>query len=82
MSAVDHRAPLSSAEQAATNTRGIIAMVVAMASFAFSDMLIKLVGQQLPLGQIISTRGLFASIIVLLLAWATGAMAEGEKWLG
>jgi len=69
------------AAQAATNTRGIVAMVLAMAGFAISDMLLKLAGQTLPIGEIIFIRGLFASTLVILLATVTGAMARGLKYL-
>jgi drug/metabolite transporter (DMT)-like permease len=69
--------PMSAAEQAATNTRGIVAMVTAMASFSFSDMLVKMAGQDIPVGEIIFLRGLFASFLVVTLALLTGSLGRG-----
>lgn len=73
---------MSAAEQAATNTRGIVAMVAAMASFSFSDMLVKMAGQHIPVGEIIFLRGLFASAIVVALAYVTGSIRIGVDVVG
>ena len=82
MTAAGRHAPMSAAEQAATNTRGIVAMIAAMGSFSLSDMLIKFVGQELPIGQIIFLRGVFASALVVVAAFATGALPGGFKAVG
>ena len=49
---------------ARANRRGMFALVGAMASFAVNDMLLKLVGQRYPLGEIITVRGLMATLLV------------------
>jgi drug/metabolite transporter (DMT)-like permease len=79
MSAVSERT--TETDRAAANTRGVLAMVASMATFSVSDMLLKLAGNELPVGQIIFMRGVFASAIVLTLAATTGALAEGAKFL-
>ncbi|MEQ1615812.1 MAG: DMT family transporter, partial [Hyphomicrobiaceae bacterium] len=57
-----------------SNIRGIIAMLVSMGCFVTSDTLIKIVGRDMPVGQIMFLRGLFAFLIVGVLALATGAL--------
>lgn len=57
------------------NQRGIIGMLIAMGCFVVSDALIKTVGRDLGIGQILLIRGLMASAIVLTLAISFG-------WLG
>ncbi|PZN16767.1 MAG: EamA family transporter [Proteobacteria bacterium] len=56
------------------NLRGILAMVAAMASFVAGDSIIKFVGRELPTGEIMFVRGVFASSITLCAAYATGAL--------
>lgn len=63
------------------NSRGVVAMLIGMASFSTSDMMLKIAGQELPIGQIIVTRGVVATTMVLLAAVLTGAMIEGLPWL-
>ena len=58
----------------ADNLRGVLAMVAAMACFVAGDTIVKHLGQDLPLGEIILVRGLFASAFVLAMAQATGAL--------
>ena len=59
-----------------TNAQGIAAMVVSMACFVSSDTLIKIVGREMPVGQIMFLRGLFAFLLVAVLAVATGAILK------
>jgi drug/metabolite transporter (DMT)-like permease len=49
---------------ARANRRGMFALMGAMASFAFNDMLIKLTAQRYPLGEVITVRGLIAMVLV------------------
>jgi drug/metabolite transporter (DMT)-like permease len=59
------------------NSRGILAMNVAMFSFITSDTLVKYVTQSLPLGEAIFLRGAIASVIVgLVVVWA----GTGRAW--
>lgn len=55
------------------NLRGIIAITACNFLFLINDTLLKLVSSEMPLGQILSFRGLFASILMLPLAIVTGA---------
>lgn len=56
------------------NVRGAALMTMSMAGFAINDGLVKLVGQALPLGQVLLIRGLFATGLVFVLAWAFGQL--------
>jgi len=58
------------------NLRGIVAMAAAMASFVIGDSIIKFAGQELPPGEMMFVRGLFASAITLAVAHATGALSS------
>ncbi|MCA0316571.1 MAG: DMT family transporter [Proteobacteria bacterium] len=60
------------AVDASANRRGIIAMCTAMACFMTNDTLVKIVSTQLPAGEIIAIRGLFATILVLGWVFAMG----------
>lgn len=71
----------SSGSAPAHNLRGVLAMIAAMASFVAGDTIVKHVGQDLPLGQIILVRGLFASAFVLVMAQATGALRYWRQTL-
>lgn len=66
----------SLARAAAENTRGIVAMLLGMASFVTSDSLLKLAGRELPIGEIICVRGVMASLLVLGLGMAMGAFTH------
>ena len=55
------------------NRRGILAMAIAMAAFNLADALTKLATQQLPLGETIFMRGLFASLAVAAAVAADGS---------
>lgn len=65
---------LRSAAAGSENLRGILAMVAAMASFVAGDSIIKFAGRELPPGEMMFVRGLFASTFTLGVAYATGAL--------
>ncbi len=61
------------------NSRGIVAMNVAMFSFISSDTLMKYVTQTLPLGEAIFLRGAIASVLVgVVVAWS----GDWREWRG
>jgi drug/metabolite transporter (DMT)-like permease len=49
---------------ARANRRGMFALMGAMAVFSVNDMLMKITGQRNPLGEVITVRGLMATVIV------------------
>lgn len=55
-----------------SNARGIIAMLVCMFCFVASDTIIKIVGKELAVGQIMFIRGIFATLIMGVIVVATG----------
>lgn len=57
------------AVEASANRRGILAMMTAMACFMTNDTLVKIVAADLPAGEIIAIRGLFATVLVV--GWLT-----------
>ncbi|RIK85955.1 MAG: EamA family transporter [Hyphomicrobiales bacterium] len=59
-----------------TNLRGSLFMVIATASFTINDAITKLVIETMGLGQTIFIRGMFASLIIVALAWSRGALAR------
>ncbi len=59
-----------------SNARGIAAMIISMACFVTSDTIIKIVGRDMPVGQIMFLRGLFAFFIVGGLVLATGVITQ------
>lgn len=63
------------------NLRGSLFMVIAMAAFTINDAITKLIIETLGLGQILLIRGIFASILILGLAWSRGALAEPRHLL-
>lgn len=54
------------------NTRGALLMMASMASFTFGDTCIKALGSTLPLSQIMTIRGVVASLFILGLAHTLG----------
>jgi hypothetical protein len=66
--------PSDAALASAANRRGILAMLAAMTFFTGSDAIVKMATAQLPTGQIMATRGIFAMIIVLGLMAARGEL--------
>jgi len=49
---------------ARANRRGMFALMGAMATFAINDMLVKLTAQRYPLGEVITVRGIIATLMV------------------
>ena len=49
---------------ARANRRGMFALAGAMAAFAFNDMLMKLTAQRYPLGEVITVRGIIATLLI------------------
>lgn len=66
---------------AAANSRGILAMLAAMAMFVVNDAMVKLATQHFPVGQLMGVRALFASLIVLGMVLALGARRDLPKLL-
>lgn len=62
---------------AKANRRGIALMIAAMGCYVLNDTFVKLTAHQLPPGQILAVRGLFATAVVAMLAWRTAAR---EPW--
>ncbi|HIP79350.1 MAG TPA: DMT family transporter [Kiloniellaceae bacterium] len=60
--------------QFSDNLRGALFMVISMAGFALNDATAKLVAGDLGLYQIIFLRGVFASLLMGLLAWRQGCL--------
>ncbi len=58
------------------NGRGIAAMLLASAGFIVNDSMVKFVSVDLPLGEIIFLRGLFASLFIGTFAWMSGALSR------
>ena len=56
------------------NARAALLMTLSMAAFVINDMLTKLAGLHMNMGQVMAVRGLFASIFVIALAWRQGAL--------
>ena len=66
------------------NATGALCMCASMAGFAFNDVIMKLVFEDVPLFQAILVRGLFACVLVAAVAWWFGALRswEGFRALG
>lgn len=62
----------------AENFRGIVALTACNFLFLINDTLIKLVSDDLPLGQIMFLRGLFATTALIPLVHLSGALAQTE----
>ena len=56
------------------NQKGALLMMGSMAGFTLNDGFIKLLGQNLPLSQILTLRGLLVSVLIFGLARALGAL--------
>lgn len=63
------------------NLRAIVAMVVSMLVFSLSDVMMKLVGSAMPLGQLLFLRGLVATVLIVALAWWMGALGQWRAML-
>lgn len=63
------------------NTRAILAALSGVAAFTIGDILVKLTATQLPLGQMIAIRGLFALGLILLICGFAGALRHPKVLL-
>lgn len=61
----------------AANRKGIVAICLAMALFIANDALVKHVSATLPAAQLIFIRGLFATSLLMVAAFAMGALRPG-----
>lgn len=61
-------------DKASDNMLGRAYMLLAMASFAIGDSIMKFISSEMPLGQILFTRGLFAVTILYIVARKMGAL--------
>ena len=62
-----------------SNARGIVAMLFSIACFVSSDTLVKQIGAEMPIGQMMFLRGLFAAMLVATLAVMTGDIAQYRR---
>ena len=60
----------------AANRRGVLAMSGGMAAFVTNDMLVKYVSESLPASQLIFLRGVFATVLLLVIVQAMGATRQ------
>jgi len=56
------------------NLRGAVFMAVSMAGFTINDVITKAVSESMNMGQVMLMRGLFATVLVGLIAWQQGAL--------
>ena len=56
--------------------RGVLAMAAGMASFVANDSLVKYVSETLPSSQLIFIRGVFATVLLLVVCQAMGALGS------
>lgn len=56
-------------------------MAISMAAFTVNDVLAKAVSQDMNMAQIMLVRGSFATLLVVLLAWRTGALSQLRRVL-
>ncbi len=67
------------------NVIGALLMMASMAAFTINDTFVKLVGQILPLFQLLTLRAILATMLLAMLAWALGsfrlAMPRRDRWL-
>ena len=73
--------------QLSPNIQGALWMSASMLGFVINDTLTKSVSDQLGLFQIVLVRGVFATALILLIAWRAGALryrptAFERKWMG
>ena len=62
--------------QRAANRRGVLAMSAGMASFVANDAIVKHVSASLPSGQLIFLRGVFATLLLLVVLAAMGLLRD------
>lgn len=64
-----------------SNLRAALFMVIAMAGFTANDSITKLLMETMGIGQVMLIRGIFATTLILLLAWHRGALARPRQLL-
>src|SRR5687768_1357600 len=57
-----------------TNLRGALFMSVSMAGFTINDAITKTVAGTMNMGQVMLVRGLFATVLIGIIAWHQGAL--------
>ena len=68
--------PPSTPAPRAANRRGVLAMSAGMASFVANDAIVKLVSASLPSGQLIFLRGVFATLLLVVVLAAMGLLRD------
>jgi drug/metabolite transporter (DMT)-like permease len=63
------------------NLRGALFMAISMAGFTANDAITKSVATSMNMGQVMLVRGLFASMLIALLAWHQGALRAPRQSL-
>jgi len=58
------------------NMRGALYMAVAMVSFASNDAITKLMSESMNVAQVMLVRGVFASTVIVLIGWRSGAFSR------
>jgi drug/metabolite transporter (DMT)-like permease len=66
---------------ASDNQRASLFMVLAMATFTFNDTIVKFATEQINVGQVMAVRGVFASTLIMLLAWHRRAFSNAAGLL-
>lgn len=64
-----------------SNLRAALFMAVAMATFTTNDAITKLVLETVGFGQVLLVRGLFATVLIVVLAWSRGALKKPRQVL-
>jgi drug/metabolite transporter (DMT)-like permease len=67
--------------QISSNLRGAMFMSIAMVGFTANDSMTKAVSASMNMGQVMLLRGLFATVLILLLAWSRGALRNPRQAL-
>ena len=62
------------------NVLGALLMMASMACFTFNDTAVKLTGGALPLGQLLTLRGIFSTLLIFALARYLGALRFDLRW--
>lgn len=67
------------------NIAGALLMMASMAAFTINDTFVKLVGQTIPLFQLLTLRAILATMLLALMAWWLGnfrlTMPRRDRWL-
>lgn len=67
------------------NVSGALLMMASMAAFTINDTFVKLVGQTIPLFQLLTLRAILATALLIVMTWWLGAlrltMAPSDRWL-